>query len=289
MNKLCIVCNTPESFAFTKHGYNIFQCLHCGLYRTHLPYSYRQFLKKYYAKGYFTGQANRAGYANYVDDSSAIRRNARKYLELISKHKLVGQRLLDIGCATGTFLAEAQKYGFKPFGIDASSYAITQAQKVFNSQVKLGTLSTVKFPPRSFDLITMFDVFEHLHDPDQDLRRCHKLLKTNGILVINTGNTNSFLAKLEGHNWHFFIPPQHLYFYSAANLKTLLKAHGFKILQVYTTGKHITLRYLWHLMRTINHSELAGLFYRHFHSTFIGKISLYVNLRDNMTIIAQKI
>ena len=289
MSKPCIVCNTPESFAFTKHGYHIYRCSACGLYRTHLPGSYIKFLTSYYAKGYFTGRTNRAGYANYIDDSAVIKRNARKYLELILKHKLMGRRLLDIGCATGVFLAEAKTSGFKPFGIDASSYAVTQAQKVFNSQVKLGILSTVKFPPRSFDLITMFDVFEHLHDPIQDLDRCHRLLENNGLLVINTGNTNSFLAKLEGHNWHFFIPPQHLYFYSTANLKALLRAHGFRVLTTYHTGKHITLRYLWHLMRTINHSRIADLCYRLFHRTFVGKISLYLNLHDNMTLIARKI
>ncbi len=289
MNNRCIVCNSLPKFAFKKHGFTLFHCSHCGLYRTILPFSYRQFLKHYYTKAYFTGNPTRAGYANYQDDSAVIRRNALDYLRLINRHRLPGRQLLDVGCATGIFLSEAQRQGFEVFGIDVSAYATSQAKKVFNHQVKLATLSTAKFSPRSFDLITMFDVFEHLHDPKKDLRRCYQLLKPGGLLVINTGNTDSFLARLENQHWHFFIPPQHLYFYSSTNLKKLLSLHGFKTLKVYTTGKHISLRYLWHLMRTINHSPLADTLYRLFHNTFIGRLSPYINLYDNITLIAKKI
>lgn len=289
MSKRCIICHTQEIFAFRKAGYTISQCPKCHLFRTHLPGSYQQLLKNYYARDYFTGSRTKAGYADYLDDAPVIRRNAQNYLKLILNHNPPGRRLLDMGCATGIFMRQAQDQGFAVSGLDASAYAVAQAQKTFPHQVKLGTLTTVKFPPRSFDLITLFDVFEHLHDPQKDLARCRHLLRSGGLLVINTGNTNSFLAKIEGLKWHFFIPPQHLYFYSDSNLKRLLKLHGFKILGIYTTGKHISLRYLWHLMRTINHSRLADLCYRLFHRTFIGKFSLYLNLYDNMTIIAQKI
>lgn len=288
MNR-CIICNSHQEFAFKKHGYTLLRCPQCGLYRTILPGSYRQFLKTYYAKSYFTGSRTKAGYADYLDDAPVIRRNAHNYLKLILQHKPSGRRLLDVGCATGIFMLQAQDQGFAVSGLDASAYAISQAKKIFPHQVKLGTLTAVKFPPRSFDLITLFDVFEHLHDPQKGLARCRHLLRSGGLLVINTGNTNSFLAKIEGPKWHFFIPPQHLYFYSDSNLKQLLKLHGFKILGIYTTGKHISLRYLWHLMRTINHSRLADLCYRLFHRTFIGKFSLYLNLYDNMTLIAKKI
>ncbi len=289
MSKRCIICGSRLKFAFQKHRLTLLRCPRCGLYRTILPGSYRQFLKHYYAKSYFTGSRTRAGYADYLDDAPIIRRNAQNYLKLILKHHPSDCRLLDVGCATGIFMQAAQDQGFKVSGLDASAYAVAQAKKTFPHQVNLGTLATVKFPSRSFDLITLFDVFEHLHDPQADLARCRHLLKSGGLLVINTGNTNSFLAKIEGPKWHFFIPPQHLYFYSDSNLKQLLKLHGFKILGIYTTGKHISLRYLWHLMRTINHSRLADLCYRLLHHTFIGKLSLYLNLYDNMTIVAKKI
>lgn len=289
MSKRCIICGSRLELAFQKHRFTILRCPRCGLYRTILPGSYRQFLKHYYAKSYFTGSRTKAGYADYLDDAPVIRRNAQNYLKLILNHNPPGRRLLDVGCATGIFMRQAQDQGFAVSGLDASAYAVAQAKKTFNRQVKLGILSTVKFSPHSFDVITMFDVFEHLANPRQDLDHCHRLLKPGGLLVINTGNTNSFLAKLEGKNWHFFIPPQHLFFYSDTNLKQLLHLTGFKTLAIYNTGKYISLRYLWHLMRTINHSRLADVCYRLFHHTFIGKFSLYLNLYDNMTLVAKKV
>lgn len=285
----CLICHAPEEFAFLKHRFTIIRCPNCGLFRTLLPGSYHYLLNHYYSQEYFIGSKNRAGYANYLDDHQITRRNAHSYLDLIHRHQPNGKKLLDIGCATGIFLQEAESRGYQVNGIDVSEYAVDQARKFLDHQVKHGTLSTVKLSPREFNIITMFDVFEHLKKPLQDLRRCHRLLKPNGLLVINTGNTNSFLAKLEGKNWHFFIPPQHLFFYSDTNLKQLLHLTGFKTLAIYTTGKYISLRYLWHLMRTINHSSLADFLYRLFNRSFIGRTSFYINLHDNMTIIAKKI
>src|SRR3989344_6443455 len=286
----CVVCRHKLEFAFTKHGYKIFRCPDCGLFKTHFTRAYSHLAKTYYSKSYFTGSRTRAGYADYLDDAPVIRRNARMFLKLISSYlRPSARRLLDVGCATGTFLSQAQAQGFQVAGVDVSDYAVTAARRLFPRAVHHATLTTAKFSPASFDLIAFLAVFEHLPSPSQDLLHCHNLLARRGLLVINTGNTASFLAKIEGSRWHYFIPPQHLFFYSAANLTKLLIATGFKPLAVYVTGKHISLRYLWHLMRTINHSQLADWLYRHFHRTFIGKISLYVNLRDNMTIIAQKI
>ena len=284
----CIVCHTPETFAFKKHGFTIMTCPNCHLYRTVLNQPYSQLLKTYYTRSYFTGSSHRAGYADYVADQPIIRRNAQNYLQLLKHYQPTG-KLLDVGCATGIFLTQAQNQGYTVRGIDTSSYAIFKAKKLLPTQVTQATLSTAKFRSGSFDVITLFDVFEHLHTPIRDLRTCYRLLKPGGLLVINTGDTASLIVKLQSHHWHFFIPPQHLYFYSRHNLKTLLKANGFQTIRTIFKGKHISLRYLWHLMRVINQSQLADWLYRKFHHTFIGKLSLYLNLYDNMTIIARKI
>ena len=290
MTKHCLICHTREVFAFTKHSYRLYRCPSCHLLRTQLRESPQHLLRTYYSAEYFTGRPSRAGYADYIDDETVIRRNAQMFLKLIAchLHRFPGRRLLDIGCATGTFMRQAQSQGFRVAGVDVSDFAISQARKNFPRQIHHGTLATAKFRPGSFDLITLLDVFEHLPHPIQELARCRRLLKPSGLLVINTGDTDSFMAKLEGQRWHYFIPPQHLFFYSKNNLQQLLHQNGFKVLAAYITGKHISLRYLWHLMRTINHSQLADWFYRHFHATQFGKLSFYLNLRDNMTIIAKK-
>jgi len=285
--KLCPICRHKQKLAFKKLSYPIYKCPNCDLYITHLKNSYHQVIKNYYTQGYFTGKKNKAGYANYQQDHQVVRRNALSYIDLLSKHKTNG-KLLDVGCATGIFLEEAQKKGFKPHGIDVSEYAVKIAQKKFKQKVKKGTLPNKKFLNYSFDVITLFDVFEHLDKPNKQLATYKKLLKKNGLIFIVTGNTDSLLSKIQKQNWHFFIPPQHVYFYSLKNLTTLLSSHGFKIIHTSNVGKHLSIRYLLHLMRTINKSPLANFLYSISNKTLLAKIPFYINLHDNMAIIAKK-
>ena len=282
----CIICQTNEELAFKKHKYEIKNCPNCNLFRTVLPQKYDQLLKTYYSKAYFTGSETRAGYADYLSDQQATRLNARNYLKLINRFKSKG-KLLDVGCATGIFLEEAM-HTYQAQGIDPSAYAISQAKKKFKHRVRRGSLTSSRFKQESFDVITLLDVFEHLDNPRKSLKKIRYMLKPGGIIVINTGDANSLLAKIQKENWHYFIPPQHLYFFSKSNLLTLLQSENFEPIYTNSQGKHLTLRYLLHLMRTINKSKAANWLYQKTHKNFLGKIPLYINLFDNMTIIAKK-
>src|SRR4030067_552228 len=86
--------------------------------------------------------------------------------------------------------------------------------KKFGNKVRLSSIEDVNFKKSSFDLVTLFDVVEHVENPRKVLLKIHNLLKEKGLLVINTGDTNSFFAKLQGKYWHFFIPPQHFFYFS---------------------------------------------------------------------------
>lgn len=282
----CIICKSNEEFAFKKHRYQIKNCPSCNLFRTVLPQEYSQLLKTYYSEEYFTGSEKRAGYADYFSDQQATRLNARNYLKLIGQFKDKG-RLLDVGCAMGIFLEEAL-HNYQVQGIDPSAYAISQVRKKFRHRVKQASLSSFRFKENSFDVITLLDVFEHLDNPRKNLKKLRSMLKLGGIIVINTGDANSLLAKIQKDNWHYFIPPQHLYFFSKSNLLTLLQSEGFEPIYTNSQGKYLSLRYILHLARTIKKSKSAGFAYKLIHKTFIGKAIVYLNLFDNMTIIAQK-
>ncbi len=283
----CTICNTKLAPAFIKHGYKIVRCPKCFLYQTILKGSYQDMIKNYYTKAYFTGNSNRAGYADYDEDATIVQANAKKYLQILTAHGS-NRSLLDVGCATGTFLDTAKKAGWDGWGIDVSKYAISKAKKKFESKVKHGILKNNTFGSKKFHAVTLLDVFEHIGNPRSLLKTAKKLLKPKGILVINTGDSSSLMAKIEGKKWHYFIPPQHVFFYSQHNIKTLLQSEGFKVKRIYHHGKWLSLRYLLHLMRTINHSLLANILYKIVHKNAIGRLPLYINLRDNMTVIAQK-
>ena len=158
---------------FVKNGYQLFSCDNCGLIFYDFKNNYKKFLKKQYAQGYFTGKAELNSYFDYGKDKNNILKNMRWYLEEILKLKTRG-KLLDVGCAYGYFLQLANDKGFEVFGIDPSDYAVKKAQKKFGSKIIKTFLSKADFPEKTFAVITMFDVFEHLKDPKSDLLKIMK-------------------------------------------------------------------------------------------------------------------
>jgi len=284
----CYLCKqrVPRKI-FRKHGYDIVTCPSCSLLSLRFKENYNNFIKEYYNEKFFTGSDDRAGYVDYEGDSWPEKQNMRRYLDRIKTHKDSG-KLLDCGCATGLFLEEAQAQGFDVQGFDVSAYAVKKAQKKFGKKVIQATLQSAKYKPNSFDVITLFDVIEHLDNPRTALRRLKRMLKHEGLLMINTGDSGSFLANIEGKNWHFYIPPQHLFFFSRKTIRQLLDQAGYKVIKIDYKGKWLSLRYLLNLYRQIYKNKLGQILYNLIGDTRIGKIPIYLNLFDNMIIYAQK-
>jgi len=284
----CYLCgNKNFHLAFIKLGYRILYCPNCHLYWLDFQENYQNFIQNYYQKGYFQGDIKYRAYANYKEDKKTIKRNMDNYLRKIRKLKSSG-RILDVGCATGYFLEIAQKEKFNPYGIDVSQYAIDIAKKKFAEKVQYSSITDSKLNNKDFDIITMFDILEHLKEPIGDLKILHKSLKDDGLLVIQTGDANSTWAKIMKYNWHFYAPPQHLYFYSADNIKTLLNKAGFKIIKIEKTGKWVTLRYLFHMMSYMRRGGVGDSLYNLVSNNILGEIPIYLRFNDNMICYAVK-
>lgn len=287
-SSVCFLCTTGQpQAAFHKHGWTILRCPSCGIYSLAFHGDYQEFLTRYYNKKFFTGSTERAGYLDYEGDREAELRNMRNYVKGIQHFKSSG-KLLDIGCATGLFMLEAAKAGFDVYGIDVSRYATTIARKRFGKHVRQTSIEKVHYPSHTFDVVTMFDVIEHLEYPRTVLRKVKRILRPNGLLVINTGDTDGFLAKLQGKYWHFFIPPQHFYYFSKSNLLTLLSQEGFSIRRVDRQGKWVTPRYVFHLARQIQRDVIGQIGFALVGKHRLGRLPIYINLFDNITVYASK-
>ncbi|MBP9814610.1 class I SAM-dependent methyltransferase, partial [Candidatus Woesebacteria bacterium] len=235
-----------EKFLF-KNGYWLYRCPDCQFAQTDLAKNYITFVKDHYSKGYFLGDPTRSAYANYELDKPMIVRNMRKFLGKILQKKKSG-KLLDVGCAYGYFVELAQSAGFDAYGFDPSAYAVSQARKlVGKSRIAQGTISEVRYKENTYDVITLFDVFEHLQDPVTDLKKLRRMLKPDGIIIIATGNAQSFAAKVFGRRWTFYIPPQHLSFFTKANLQTFMSQVGLFPVEWFGIGKWLSLDYILHL------------------------------------------
>lgn len=284
---ICPICRSKEiKFFCEKNSYKLYSCFNCGLI---FVWPMPDNLAAIYSELYFKRSAdderiNKFGYIDYEADKSATRKTFIKYLDKISK--LVKRRkIFDVGAATGYFLDIARDQGWSTGGAEVSAYAAGIA-KGKGHDVILGDLTELKTGEK-YDAITMWDVLEHLSDPDKYLKSVYDMLNDGGILALNTIDSSSWWAGLWGRNWHAILPPEHLFYYSAKSLKILLENNGFKIIEQSKIGKKFTLPYI---CKVLAHryslpflGELSDFLNR------IGfKIGLPINLRDNIFILAVK-
>lgn len=165
-----------------------------------------------------------------------------RYVNWIGKYTNGKVRILDIGCGFGYFLKFCDKMGWETYGIDISSYAINVAKKNTKAQLYLYNIENVGkslFKENYFDLITMFDVIEHLTYPVIVLKEVHKILKLNGKLVITTPNLNAiqriFLKALVKEKlWYGFLDETHVHLFTPFSLRTFIEETGFRILELKT-------------------------------------------------------
>lgn len=285
----CYLCKNPIRPFLHKNGYDVYVCPSCGLKSTKLNVPYAQFIKKFYSAGYFTGISSAGAYSNYGADKPYITRTMKKFITKLKVTCPPPARLLDVGCAYGYFVELALRAGYDAYGIDPSSHAAAKAKARLNGRIEEETIGSVKFPAdRRFDVVTLLDVVEHLSDPRADLRRATELLAPEGRILIATGDTESMSAKLLGRRWTFYTPPQHLFFFNKATMIELLDQSGLTPVKWFRVGKWLSLQYIFHLARTTGESKFAQWLYPLMETLPLGRIPLYLAMRDNMVVIARK-
>jgi SAM-dependent methyltransferase len=153
-----------------------------------------------------------------------------------------GRPLLDIGAYTGVFVEIADRHGWDAWGVEPSRWAVEQARARGLHMVQ-GTLDTADLPESHFDVVTMWDVIEHLTDPREALRQAHGLLKPGGLLVVHTIDIESFFARLMGPRWPWLME-MHIYYFSRRTLRAMLEKCGFQVLSDKPQGRYLRLGYL---------------------------------------------
>lgn len=142
-------------------------------------------------------------------------------------------RLLDIGCATGVFLHEMQQHGaWELQGVEPVASAANFARERFGLPVFQGTLLESNYPDSFFDVVTMWDVLEHVADPHAQLHEIHRILKPGGWVILKVPDPLSWEARLFGASWIGYDAPRHLYGFPRATLIRQLATLGFETMDV---------------------------------------------------------
>lgn len=146
--------------------------------------------------------------------------------EVLFSRLEVGEKVLEVGCATGSFIEKLCSTGFEAEGIEFNSAAVTKAQekKLPVSSINLAALSRSK--PEAFDVVCSFQVLEHVSDPGAFIGGCIALLKQNGRLVICVPNNESFLK----HQYNLLdMPPHHMTQWSVDTFRALEKLYPLRL------------------------------------------------------------
>ena len=201
-----------------------------------------------YSKDYFTereGYFFHDGVADASGHESPHIEDFRLGLDLIAGHVRPPGRLLDVGCATGSFLSLAKQTGWDCRGVEVSSFAAAQARERSGCEVFNGQFADAPFADGAFDVVTMWDLLEHLPDPVTALRKAGTLLKANGLLLVNTPNEDSLTRRVARFLYHgtggWLQAPvnrlyhhYHLYYFSASTLAPLFGEAGFDLIALKT-------------------------------------------------------
>ena len=152
--------------------------------------------------------------------------------------------VLDIGCATGQFLATMADHGWQATGVELSAFAADYARKTFNLTVHQGTLESAEFADASFDVITQWDVLEHVIDPKETLAIISRLLKPGGLYVASLPNPTAFEASLFGSSWVGWDRPRHLHLFTPRVLEHYLERAGLKPIALKSFSGHLAVTLL---------------------------------------------
>jgi SAM-dependent methyltransferase len=200
------------------------RCLHCGLMLSSCtPAQYEASLSIWNTEdGTEPGVAS----ARRFDEVT------RRRLELARRlaPAAARPRLLDVGCSSGFLLRVATALGFSAAGVESAPVAAEAARNA-GFDVFAGRLQEAPWPASSFEIITLIELIEHVPDPLDLLRACHRLLVPGGVVLINTPNAASWTARVMRGAWLGFNLNHmggHICFYSPATLAVAAQRCGFE-------------------------------------------------------------
>ena len=233
---LCGADDAEEVFLLRDYLHNIegifrlVRCRQCGLMYLN-PRPTIEEMPRYYPDDYHAYRVidGTLSFITRLDYRYGIIKRCRA---VIAYSGLKSGRILDVGCATGSFLDAMRRYGWECYGVEINSRAANYAREHLGLNVFAGTLIDAHYPDSFFDVVTLWNVLEHLHHPQATLYEISRIIRKNGLLVISLPNPDCVEAKIFGRYWAGLDAPRHLYIYSKHTLQKALALAGFTVKKI---------------------------------------------------------
>jgi len=257
------------------HG-RIVKCLQCGVVYTNPQLSEDKMVEMY---------------ANVKDDvyleniearEATFSYNFKNFLHLIPPRG----KLLEVGSYYGIFLKIAKEYGYHVYGIEPSKDAAKVAKEKYNIETLASTLSKLEGGTEQFDIITSWDVLEHLTHPMQEVSLVAQQLKPDGIFAFSTLDYKNWYPRLFGQRWPWMMD-MHIYYFDKKNIQYMLEKHNLELIHVESYCHIITCEYFFRKLNALGVPG-TGIFSKIIGKSFIGALEIPFRFGDIKLFVARK-
>jgi len=210
------------------YQFNMVKCNNCEMVYVN-PRLVSKNLTELYKEEYFS---------HYVDTTSEAHIKRQKTfkteiaeLEYITKKLGLGQKILDVGCGGGFFL-DSLDNSWEKHGTEKNQVAVDHGRETFGINILKGSLREADYPCEMFDIVKMRGSIEHLPDPMSELREVYRIMRTGGVITVNTPNIGSICGRIYKEKFRMVCPVHHIYYFSRKTLSQMLRKVGYRIYKV---------------------------------------------------------
>ena len=260
---------TPEVFSARRPPdrlhYRIVRCRTCGLLRSD-PRLSAEAIEPLYQESRFT----------YAGETANLQYTYGRYLRGLERHGVSKGALLEIGCGNGFFLEEAVRQGYGSVaGVEPSREAVAGASESIRPFLTTGFFEPGLYGSEQFDVICLFQVLDHLREPDVVLGECKRLLKPGGFVLTIQHNARAVSARLLAQRSPI-VDIEHTYLYTPQTLKQLFEKCGLAVVDEGPSWNRYSVSYLAHLLPLP--AWVKGATGRFLEATRLGRISVRARL-----------
>jgi 2-polyprenyl-3-methyl-5-hydroxy-6-metoxy-1,4-benzoquinol methylase len=234
----CPICGVPAGIAQRVPPATYYGCPVCEtLFQHPMPTieQMRAYVEAEYARGVYNDYVAAANLKALTFSTRARRIAAR----------VRGGRLLDVGASAGFFVEQALDAGFDAYGVELSNEAVSSASPRVRERLTVGDVNALALEGTTpFDVVTAFDLIEHVFDPVRFLQEIRRVARPGALLVITTPDVGHVLRYILRGRWPMFQPMQHTVLFSRRGLRLALTRAGFRDIEIGPATKTLTADYL---------------------------------------------
>jgi len=222
----CILCQSDKGKLFLEYrGYSLFECNQCGLVSPNIDFQKIKDQDIYEDEAYYLDTKRE------ILDTYEYRKNTyapERLKYILEKTKLGAKQinLLDVGCGPGYFIEHLKDMGIKYKGLELTDHLVRICNK---RNLNVSKTELTSEPNGLYNVITLYDVLEHVSNPQSLFQNLHKKLAGSGFVVAYSPHIHSIAFYLLKEKQNTLYPFQHVAFYDVTSLHYLAEKTGFKV------------------------------------------------------------